>query len=457
MPMTLSIRIRLTLLYSGLLFVSLILFGASATWLLRHRLTERVHESLAKEISGFKDHLRRETTAKSRAEHIQREIAEYAGFQPEGNLMAVWDRVGNVLLQSKPAPIPSITQEEIFIINGQMYRVRAAAALAPVEASLSELRWLLTALAPILLLLTGAVGYWISSRALAPVDGMTRAARSIGLDDLSRRVAVPSSSDELSRLAEAWNEMLARLEDSVARIQRFTADAAHELRTPLTALRTTAELAVRRQRESSEYRESLQQVVNISKRMSNLVDELLTLARGDTATAGKGLGIVDLTAVARSVCHEMQPLFASKGVELAVNLTEQAPAGGDMAGLKRLLTSLVENALKYTAATGRVNVSVRQQGSEQVMEVADTGCGIPPELLPHIFDRFYRVDSSRDRRSGGYGLGLAIAQQIAQFHNSEIEVESVAGKGSCFRLRLAMRTAGVEAGPQVLTHVPSKA
>jgi signal transduction histidine kinase len=286
---------------------------------------------------------------------------------------------------------------------------------------------------------------------------MTRAARSIGLADLSWRVPVPSSRDELSRLAEAWNEMLARLEDSVARIQRFTADAAHELRTPLTALRTTAELAVRRERESSEYRESLEQVVNISERMSNLVDELLTLARGDTATPGKGLGVVDLTAVVRSVCREMQPLFASKNVELIMHTTEQAPVRGDAAGLKRLLTSLVENALKYTAAAGRVNVSVRQEGSEQVMEVADTGCGIPPELLPHIFDRFYRVDSSRDRRSGGYGLGLAIAQQIAHFHNSEIDVKSVAGKGSCFRLRLATNAANDEAGPHIPTYVPSKA
>src|SRR6266542_3252797 len=120
MSMTLTIRIRLTLLYSGLLFVSLILFGASATWLLRHRLTERVHESLAKEISGFKDHLQHETNEKSSAEHIQGEIEEYAAFQPEGNLIAVWDGDGKVLLQSKPDPIPSLTQEEIFVVNTRM-------------------------------------------------------------------------------------------------------------------------------------------------------------------------------------------------------------------------------------------------------------------------------------------------------------------------------------------------
>src|SRR4029453_12989912 len=132
---------------------------------------------------------------------------------------------------------PSVFQDDLFSIYGKTYRVRAWASLRNMEASLRELLWLIAAMAPVLFLLTAALGYWISGRGLAPVDGMTRLARSIGLADLSRRLPVPAPGDELSRLAEAWNEMLARLDDSVTRIQRFTADAAHELRTPLTALR----------------------------------------------------------------------------------------------------------------------------------------------------------------------------------------------------------------------------
>jgi two-component system, OmpR family, heavy metal sensor histidine kinase CusS len=432
-----SIRTRLAFLYSGLLSLSMILFATSAVWLLRQRLTDRVRESLAKRIQGVEDFLIRETTAKTAAAMIPVEIEEYASTQPEGHLIEVTDAAGSFLLRSKPAPTPSVTREDVFVLYGKEYRVRAAASLAPVEASLTELRWLLSVLAPLLLLITGGVCYWIGSRALAPIDGMTRLARSMGLADLSRRLPVPSARDELSRLAEAWNEMLGRLEKSIDRIHRFTADAAHELRTPLTALRTTAELAVRREREANEYRESLEQVVTLSERMSHLLDALLALARGDDAMPVRTVGRVELRALVRSVCSEMRPMFASKGVDLALDASEGLPVvRGDAEGLERLLASLVENALKYTAAGGRVTIRVEGEGSEQVVEVSDTGCGIPAESLPHIFERFYRVDLSRDRRSGGHGLGLAIAQQIARFHDTEIEVRSTLGKGSCFRVRL---------------------
>jgi signal transduction histidine kinase len=133
----------------------------------------------------------------------------------------------------------------------------------------------------------------------------------------------------------------------------------------------------------------------------------------------------------------MQPLFTAKNVQLRTSLEEGVPpVQGDTMGLKRVLTSLIENGLKYTPSNGEVNVTLHQQGAEQILEISDTGCGISRESLPHIFDRFYRVDSSRDRRSGGYGLGLAIAQQIARSHHTEIEVGSIVGEGSCFRVRL---------------------
>src|SRR5262245_3268919 len=435
--MVFSIRTRLTFLYSGLLSVSLILFATAAVWLLRHRLTDRLHESLGKRIQGVADFLRRETTETTASTTIPAELEEYASTQPEGHLIEVTDAAGRVLLRGVPAPSPSIVREEVFVLYGNQYRVRAAASLAPVEESLRELRWLLSILAPSLLLITAGTCYWIGSRALAPIDAMTRLARSIGLKDLSKRLPVPAAADELSRLAEAWNEMLERLAESVDRIHRFTADAAHELRTPLTALRTTAELAVRRERQTDEYRESLEQVVVLSERMSALLDGLLTLARGDGVAIVRTVGRVELLGIVQAVCSELRPMFASKGVLLEVDAGEEPHVvRGDPEGLQRLLASLVENALKYTAVGGRVTIGIAREGLEQIVEVSDTGCGIPQESLPLIFDRFYRVDSSRDRQSGGHGLGLAIAQQIAQFHNTEIEVRSTVGKGSCFRLRL---------------------
>lgn len=433
---SLSIRTRLTLLYSSLLFLSLALSGAAAVRLLRIRLTDRMHASLATRIQGVENFLRRETTPQT-AHMIPLEMEEYAFTQPEGHLIQVTDETGRILLRSERAPSPSIYQNKDFSIYGRTYHVRAWASMADMETSLRELRWLLITIAPFLLLGTAALGYWISGRALAPVDGMTRLARSIGLADLSKRLPVPTAKDELSRLAEAWNEMLSRLEESVNRIQRFTADAAHELRTPLTALRTTAELSVRRERQSTEYRDSLEQVVAITVRMSTLLDELLTLARGDVHKQQVAFGEVDVAELIRTVSIELLPLFTDKQVRLTTDLPASAPAvPGDAIGLKRLLTTLLENALKYTPASGAVHVELHPEASAQVVEVTDSGCGIPAESLPHIFDRFYRVDTSRDRRSGGYGLGLAIAQQIARLHGTEIEVRSTLGQGSCFRVRL---------------------
>lgn len=429
-----SIRTRLTLLFAGLLFLSLVLFGVTTVRLLRNRLTERAHDSLARRIQGVENFLRRETTEQT-AHMIPEEIAEYAFTQPEGHLIEVIDDKGKTLLRSEPAPSPSISQEEDFAIYGRTYRVRAWASLAGMERTLADLRWLMIGMTPFLLIGTAAVGYWIASRAFAPVDEMTTLARSIGLADLSRRIPVSPARDELSRLAEAWNEMLARLESSVARIQRFTADAAHELRTPLTALRTTAELAIRRRRDPGQYQEALAEVATIASRMAEQLEQLLSLARGDSSGPASPEP-VSLGEITSEVCRSLQPLFDSAKVNLAVHVdADLARAPGDPAALRRLMTALMENAVKYTASGGTVTVSVRRDRSGQVWEIADTGCGIPEESIPHIFDRFYRADASRDRRTGGYGLGLAIADQIARQHNTRIEVRSQMGEGTTFFLR----------------------
>ena len=190
MSSTLSIRTRLTLLYTSLLFLSLVVFGTAALRLLRARLMDRVHASLAVRIQGVENFIRRETTAQT-AHMIPLEIEEYAFTQPEGHLIRVTDEDGKLLLRSKQAPAHSVYQDDNFTIYSKTYHVRAWASLTDLEASLSELQWLLVVMTPFLLLLTAALGYWISGRALSPVDGMTRLARSIGFADLSRRVPVP--------------------------------------------------------------------------------------------------------------------------------------------------------------------------------------------------------------------------------------------------------------------------
>lgn len=428
------IRIRLTLIFGGLLFIALVLSGIAVVTLLRQRLTARLEESLDHRLRGVENFLIRETTAAT-AHTIPLELEEYASTQPEGHLIEVRDESEKMLLRSEPMPSPVLVRERAFTLHGHSFHAKAAGSMAPIDESVHEVAILFAWSSPALLLLIGLTGYWISRGSLYPVDEMTRAARSIGANNLSDRLSVPQPRDEIRRLAEAWNEMLARLEESFSRIQRFTEDAAHELRTPLTVLRTSAELALRRDREPEEYRETLANVVKSTDRLAVLTEGLLSVARGEHPPAPQNVTRVNLTSLIRGLTTEMEPLFLDKGVALTLDLPEQSiHLYGEADSLRRLLASILDNALKYTPTEGAVNVKLRETMERLTVEISDTGCGIPPESLPRIFDRFYRVDPSRDRTTGGYGLGLAIAQQIARSHHGQIDVLSVIGEGSEFQI-----------------------
>lgn len=432
----LPLRLRLTLVYGGLLFLGLAILGFGVVTLLRHRLAARIDAALDVRLQGVENFLIRETTA-ARADRIPGEIAEYASTQPEGQYIEVIDEHGTQVLKSAPVIPPVRSREKSFSIYGKTYRTKASSSEESIHESVHEMRLLFVSLSPVLLIFIGLTGYWISSRSLGPVDEMTRAARSIGATNLSNRLIVPPTRDEISRLATAWNEMLSRLEESFVRMQRFTADAAHELRTPLAALRTTADLALKRERDSQEYREALIQVGVIADRMNHLAENLLSIARGEDSLAPQRMEKLDFSSLVRNVAVEMEPLFEDKDLRLSVDLPpNEMPVRIDPDGIRRIVAILLDNSLKYSSPGGSVTVTVCEAMGEVVLEVSDTGCGIAAESLPRIFDRFYRVDSSRDRKSGGYGLGLAIAKQIARAHRGEIVAASVLGEGSTFRLTL---------------------
>jgi heavy metal sensor kinase len=301
---------------------------------------------------------------------------------------------------------------------------------------LGRLRAVLLWSAPLVLLIGSLGGYWMSRRALAPVDAITRAAQTIELENLSERLTVPPAGDELARLAETWNTMLGRLEAAVKRLAQFTADASHELRTPVTLIRATAELTLRRERPVETYREALRQIIQEADRTTRLIEDLLLLARADAGLPALPLDRVELTPLVRDVCEQGQILAQERQLEIAAEAPEQPlyVQGNDTA-LRRLLLLLVDNAVKYTPPGGRITVSVALDASGPTITVRDTGIGIPDAALPHVFERFYRVDESRNRDGGGAGLGLSIAQWIAERHHASLEAESVIGQGSAFRVR----------------------
>jgi signal transduction histidine kinase len=283
------------------------------------------------------------------------------------------------------------------------------------------------------LLFAALGGYILSARALKPIDRITQTAQKIaGGDDLSARLNLPDTGDEVSRLAATFDAMLARLQDSFRRERQFTADASHELRTPLAAMQAILDVIQERQRPVGEYRQALDDLAEETKRLRGLTEDLLRLSRGEDKTTITREPVA-LSGLLTDVADSLRPLAEAKGLALRVEVPEGLALNGDMDALIRLFVNLLDNAIKYTER-GEIAVIARATNNEIAVDVTDTGIGIPSEHLVHIFDRFYRVDPARS--SGGAGLGLAIAHQIAQLHGGGLEVRSAPGAGSTFTIRL---------------------
>jgi signal transduction histidine kinase len=296
---------------------------------------------------------------------------------------------------------------------------------------------------------------------------MTQAARRIEAERLAERLEGAEVDDELGRLARTLNEMLARLEAGFAQVRRFSADASHELRTPLTILKGEIEVALRSAREPVEYRRVLESALEEVERMARLVDDLLMLSRADAGALRWDQEPVELDRLVEDIAKRGEILGRARGNQVAIQTLEPLITRGDEQRLRQLLLNLVDNAVKYTPPGGRVTVSLRRAGGESdgprppipeavpdgpiaespngppgewvEIAVSDTGVGIPPEALPRIFERFYRVDGARSREAGGTGLGLCIAKTIVEAHGGGIRVESAPGIGSTFTVRLPLR------------------
>jgi signal transduction histidine kinase len=262
---------------------------------------------------------------------------------------------------------------------------------------------------------------------------MGRDAHSISVGNLSQRLAVPPGKDELHGLAVTLNEMLWRIESEVQRMMQFTEDASHELRTPLTLIHSAAEFSLRAKRTEQESTDAFGRILRESARTTRLIGDLLTLAR----TGELRLSTVGLSASIRFAAGQLADSAQAKSIEVTLDLpTEDICVTADESALGRLLLILLDNALKYTEACGRVSVTLTRKDEKACVVIADTGIGISSADLPHIWDRFWRADKVRSRNAGGTGLGLSIARAIANQHGAELSVVSTPGQGSQFTLSL---------------------
>ncbi len=293
------------------------------------------------------------------------------------------------------------------------------------------------------LVLAGLGGLFLADRVLRPVERITKTAQKIEGGDLSQRIDV-KTDDELGTLAVTLNEMIGRLEEAFSRQRQFTADASHELRTPLAIMQAEATLALNKERTSDDYRKSLETISQESDYMSAVIGKLLFLARSDAGNEQLNFEDVDLKELIIGLAANIEALAQDKGIKFTVDTKDDVNVSGDKVKLRQLFTDILENAVRYTPADGKISVSLLEKESNAVVSISDTGIGIPPEHLPHIFERFYRVDKARARADGGVGLGLAIAKIIAESHKGKIEVESEVGKGTTFIISIPAKVIPAE-------------
>jgi heavy metal sensor kinase len=343
-------------------------------------------------------------------------------------------------------------QDTITTVDGDQVRLYSRALSADgrtygiiqVGQSLEDVHETLHHIAEELLLLgsvviiIGAFGsYWLASRALIPIHSLIRTARSIKGGDLSQRVPVPQAQDELRFLAVTLNEMLESLDHTFARQRRFVADASHELRTPVAVIRSTTDVALLHASTQQDYISVLSNVNLEAERLSKLINDLLALARGDEGKTKFEREPVQLDQLVDIVAANAEPLALEHGITIERGILEPVTILGDEARLIQMVMNLIDNAILYTNRGGTVIVAVTWKQGQASISIQDSGVGIPPEHLPHIFERFYRVDPARTRTEGGSsGLGLAIVEWIVRVHKGTIVVDSQPGRGTVFTINL---------------------
>ena len=456
MRLGLSISLRLTLWFSAIFLCGFIIFGVFIWFDLSASLSGGRDRTLGRRAERVVELIR--NTENDSVVLQQAKYREFVEATPEGRLIQVYSLDGERLLPvagptALPFPwpkIPSTSTESHFDtwFGGQPYRVFVRSETlnnAPVRifvaGSLTDNRSLLGRLAeilersiPVMLLVSALAGYFISRRALRPVARLTECARSITIGNLAARLPVSPVGDELAQLAQTFNEMLSRLEEAVKRITQFTADASHELRSPISFIRTTSEYALLTPGLDAETAEAFANIVRETEHTSRLLEDMLQLARSDAGRAQIVCEPVCMAEIVREVVARLRLQAEQKRQSLVERILDGGPQlSGDAMLLRRLVWILVDNAIKYTACDGCIEVVLARAGESALFTVSDNGVGIPKALLPHIFDRFFRVDASRGEQEGT-GLGLAIAKWIAEAHYAQITAVSREQAGTTFEV-----------------------
>ncbi|MBP1648376.1 MAG: cztS [Bacteroidetes bacterium] len=468
--MTLRQRIRstrfvLTLWYSIILLAAFILFGAGVYVYLRHVEEAGLEQNLVEEIDWISRLVDLERsridvwTLSDLSNDVGQRIVAHYNVNPR-NYDVVLAFVNGTILYRSPSgrsflvsgtilPPDRTLLQSVTSPDREVYRValrrtdpfiiQVAYSETATETVLGHLLSIFGVLMPVVLFVAFAGGWIMAGMVLRPIGQITRLADRISAKNLSERIPQRDVPDELGQLITTINRMIARLESSFSQIREFSLSVAHELRTPLTILKGESELALARALTREETERLVTTYLEETVRMSRIVDDLLTLAKADAGQIKIQKEAVELSRLLRDIHEDAVILSSDKPLNVELRRNDQVTVLGDEARLRQLFRVLLSNAVQYTDPGGSVSISSRRAGGEVHIDIEDTGIGIPQDALDKVFQRFYRVDEARTRVKGGSGLGLSIAQWIANAHSGSVSVRSAVGKGSCFTVTLPVR------------------
>lgn len=462
-----SIRARLTLTYTLVLTIVLIAFGAVAFRILKSRLNSSLSRELIERAAALRGYLRFEDGEVSlnfdpndpeQAYFVEASTRFYQIYDlDDGRLLAQSPELNLLGLELTPEEVRVMANSEPFydvqtdegplrfrneilrLPPGHQYLFQIGATMRPNEAALGHFFELLLWLIPTAVGLACIAGWWATARALQPVVTLASDVQQMTVADLTRRLPVRGTGDELDQLAGAFNKMFERLGRTIDEMKQFTASVSHELRTPLAILRGEAEVALMQAGDNIEdLRRVMSSQLEEFDKLTRMINQLLTLARAEAGEIAIDRKAVDLCALGRSLAEQMIPVAESKGIQLMTECRRDfVMIDGDASWLERLILNLLDNAMKFTRAGGRVTVAVDESAGGGVLEVRDTGVGISSEALPHIFERFYQADPSRSVTSG-VGLGLSLVKWIVDQHHGTIRVSTQPGEGTIFYITLPL-------------------
>jgi len=456
-----TVRTRLTLLYSGILFLILVIFSAALLAYFHQNLKRSLDQAILTRTAAM------EHSIEESGGHIDlSEIQEMDTFESSSlpKFIQIMNRDGQILVKSLNlgdfSLTPSPEQWKRILGNQTVFGTRqfpgkqgiryacvpfhwrgklkyiliVGMSLESIQRPVDRLRMALLLFIPILLILAGFGGWFLAGKSLRPLKDLTQRARTITVHHLNQPLAISNAGQEIQELIDVFNEMIRRLDTSFRQIKQFTADASHELRTPLTVIKGESEVALRAERDPEVYRETLRRILEEADYMTRIVESLLFLSRIDAGQLQLRMEPVNLSELAAHVVDELNFLAREKNIRLTCHFNKSTTVLGDAERLEQVIKNLADNSLKYTEPGGEVVIDVSREGSQVILRVSDTGIGIPVSDLPHVFNRFYRVDKSRSRKIGGSGLGLSIVKWIVEAHRAQIDIQSEEGKGTTVRV-----------------------